>query len=153
MDGSHVGCVAGHAAAAELKKEAMARPSVISCSVFGGRSPLTGKRVGVRHRWDGGAWGVGRCVFCGRYLEQVLEKPKKDLSLEQAVAVGVAEGDKATWRPVWEAGRYGVTRGWYVRRQPAGSWGFEWMMDGNGDAARFETEDAARAAIISEVQK
>jgi hypothetical protein len=131
----------------------MSRPSVISCSVFGGRSPLTGKRVGERHRWDGGAWGVGRCVFCGRDLEQVLEKPKKDLSLEQAIAVGAAEEDKASWRPVWEPGRYGAASGWYVRRQPIGSWGFEWMLDERGDAARFDTEGMARAAIIAEAQE
>jgi hypothetical protein len=131
----------------------MARPSVISCSVFDGRSPRTGKRVGERHRWDGGAWGIGRCVFCGNYLEQVLEKPKKELSLEQAIADGVAEGDKAAWRPVWEPGRYGATTGWYVRRQPIGTWGFEWMLNGTGDAARFDTQGSAHAAIIAEAQK
>lgn len=61
----------------------MTRPYVIACSVFGGRSPKTGKLVGARHRWSGGSygnWGKGRCDFCGRTLDQVLdvkkEKPK-----------------------------------------------------------------------------
>lgn len=69
----------------------MTRPSVISCAVFGGRSPNTGKPVGSRHSWSGGSWGEGRCRFCGRYLEEVLEKPKppKDDSLEAAIARSV----------------------------------------------------------------
>lgn len=67
----------------------MSRPAVISCRVFGGRSPLTGKPVGERHRWSGGAWGKGRCEFCGRYLEDVLEKPPKTpLTLAQAIDKG-----------------------------------------------------------------
>jgi len=49
------------------------RPSVISCRVFGGRSPSTGLTVGSRHRWPDG-WGKGQCLFCGKYLEDVLEK-------------------------------------------------------------------------------
>lgn len=55
------------------------RPSVIACSVFGGKSPITGKLVGTRHRWSGGkgGWGVGTCDFCHRTLEQVLKKPEK----------------------------------------------------------------------------
>lgn len=52
------------------------RPTVIACCTFGGRSPKTGKRVGERHRWDGGAWGKGQCEFCGRCLDQVLTKPQ-----------------------------------------------------------------------------
>lgn len=52
------------------------RPSVIACSVFGGRSPKTGKRVGSRHRWSDGA-GKGRCDFCGKTFDQVLTTPKK----------------------------------------------------------------------------
>lgn len=68
----------------------MSRPSVISCRVFGGRSPLTGKPVGERHRWSGGAWGQGRCEFCGRYLEDVLEKPAKPGS-SQAVEKGTSQ--------------------------------------------------------------
>jgi hypothetical protein len=68
----------------------MTRPSVIGCGVFGGRSPLTGKPVGERHRWSGGKWGEGRCKFCGRYLEDVLEKPKKeDLESHKKTAMGV----------------------------------------------------------------
>lgn len=72
----------------------MSRPSVISCSVFGGRSPLTGKPVGERHRWGGGAWGKGSCDFCGRYLDDVLEKPAKcEISLDQAIKRGELQGD------------------------------------------------------------
>ena len=52
------------------------RPIVISCRVFGGRSPKTGRPVGQRHRWSGGAWGKGDCEFCGRTLEEVQEKPE-----------------------------------------------------------------------------
>lgn len=70
----------------------MARPAVISCRVFGGRSPLTGKPVGERHRWSGGAWGLGRCEFCGRYLEDVLEKPARpELTLDQAIEAGAVQ--------------------------------------------------------------
>lgn len=130
-----------------MKGKRMARPHVISCSVFGGRSPVTGKRVGERHRWDGGSWGEGRCIYCGRYLEQVLEKPKADLSLDQAVAIGSAAKDLALWHPHWEPGRYGVQAGWYVKREPKGSWAVEWMVDVHGDVARFDSEDGARAAI------
>ncbi len=54
----------------------MTRPPVQWCSVMGGRSPLTGKKVGIRHRWGGGEWGKGRCDFCGHYLDEVLVKPK-----------------------------------------------------------------------------
>lgn len=54
----------------------MTRPYVIPCSVFGGYSKRTYKKVGERHRWTGDKWGEGRCEYCGRYLEQVLEKPK-----------------------------------------------------------------------------
>lgn len=52
----------------------MARPTVLPCSVFGGRSPLTGKRVGERHRWPHG-WGKGACLFCHHFLEDVLRRP------------------------------------------------------------------------------
>ncbi len=50
------------------------RPYVLPCRVFGGRSPKTGERVGTRHRWDGGKWGEGRCVYCGHSLEEVLKR-------------------------------------------------------------------------------
>lgn len=70
----------------------MARPSVVSCRVLGGRSPLTGKPVGERHRWSGGAWGQGRCEFCGRCLEDVLEKRvKSELTLDQAIEAGALQ--------------------------------------------------------------
>lgn len=60
------------------------RPVVISCAVFGGRSPKTGKLTGERHRWSGGAWGKGRCEFCGRMLDEVLGAPdQKPWQVEQ----------------------------------------------------------------------
>lgn len=66
----------------------MSRPAVIPCSVFRGRSQKTGKLVGERHRWPDG-WGEGRCEYCGRYLEQVLEKPKPaQMTLDEAVKAG-----------------------------------------------------------------
>jgi hypothetical protein len=49
------------------------RPAVRGCY---GRNPKTGKKVGERHRWPNG-WGKGRCEFCGKFLEDVLEKPAK----------------------------------------------------------------------------
>lgn len=52
------------------------RPHVRPCSLFGGRSPLTGKKVGERHRWEDGD-GKGRCEFCGRYKDDVMSKPEK----------------------------------------------------------------------------
>lgn len=59
------------------------RPFVLRC---GGRSPLTGKKVGERHRWGGGGWGKGHCDFCGRTLEQVLSKPAPaEITLEKAL--------------------------------------------------------------------
>lgn len=125
----------------------MKRPTVISCRVFGGRSPLTGKPVGERHRWDGGAWGVGRCEFCGHTLDEVLQKPKQGLSLEQAIEAGITQEDEAGWRPSWEPGQYGVTKGWYIRRKAVGHWGFEWMRDARGNALRLDTKEDALTAI------
>jgi len=49
------------------------RPAVRGCF---GRNPKTGKNVGERHRWPNG-WGKGSCEFCGKFLEDVLEKPGK----------------------------------------------------------------------------
>lgn len=103
----------------------MNRPAVISCSVFSGRNPLTGKRVGKRRRCGGGSWGVGCCEFCGRNLSDVLEKPVQKISLEQAIRNGLGKGDKAEWHPHWEAGHSGSETGWYIKRQLEGSWGLE----------------------------
>lgn len=50
------------------------RPTVRPCSIFHGRSPLTGKRVGQRHRWSGPAWGQGRCLYCYRTIDEVLQR-------------------------------------------------------------------------------
>jgi len=49
-----------------------ARPpfGIFPCSVMGGRSPKTGRPVGSRHRWSGGQWGRGMCLFCFKSLEQ-----------------------------------------------------------------------------------
>ena len=58
------------------------RPALRACF---GRSPKTGKKVGERHRWPSG-WGKGRCEFCGKFLQDVLERPAvanaTDLPLE-----------------------------------------------------------------------
>ncbi len=70
----------------------MKRPTVISCRVFGGRSPLTGKPVGERHRWSGGAWGQGRCEFCGRFLADVMEKPSKTTPLSRKTTLESEHG-------------------------------------------------------------
>ena len=51
------------------------RPFVLPCSIFGGKSPITGKRVGERHRWSEGN-GKGYCEFCGRYKDDVMSKMK-----------------------------------------------------------------------------
>lgn len=48
------------------------RPDMRKCY---GKSPNSGKAVGERHRWLNG-WGKGRCFFCGRYLDELLVKPK-----------------------------------------------------------------------------
>ena len=51
------------------------RPFILPCSIFGGKSPATGKRVGSRHRWSEGN-GKGYCEFCGRHRDDVLSKLK-----------------------------------------------------------------------------
>lgn len=53
------------------------RPIILSCYTQGGRSPVTGKPVGTRHRWSGGKWGEGTCDFCHKTLEQVKYRPAK----------------------------------------------------------------------------
>jgi hypothetical protein len=50
----------------------MTRPTIRKCY---GRNPRTGHGVGERHQWPNG-WGRGRCNFCGRYLEDLFEKPE-----------------------------------------------------------------------------
>ena len=61
------------------------RPFVLPCSIFGGRSPITGKRVGQRHRWD----NYGRCDFCGRDKEAVLSHQKKpEKTLDEIIEGG-----------------------------------------------------------------
>lgn len=53
------------------------RPHVIACSVFGGRSPKTGQRVGSRHRWSEGG-GKGRCEFCHKTRDDVMSQLAPD---------------------------------------------------------------------------
>ena len=41
-----------------------------------GISPKTGRRVRRRHRWPkyragGGKWGEGRCLYCGKRVEDL----------------------------------------------------------------------------------
>lgn len=61
------------------------KPFVVGCGAFGGRSKKTGQPVGERHRWPNG-WGQGRCEYCGRYLEEVMSKPKpRERTLEDIV--------------------------------------------------------------------
>lgn len=43
---------------------------IFPCSIMGGRSPKTGRPVGSRHRWSGGQWGRGMCLFCFKSLGQ-----------------------------------------------------------------------------------
>jgi len=38
-----------------------------------GRSNKTGKQVGARHSWHPNKWGEGRCNWCGRFLQNMLE--------------------------------------------------------------------------------
>jgi len=125
----------------------MARPSVIGCNVFGGRSPLTGKPVGERHRWSGGKWGEGRCEFCGRNLEDVLEKPKKELTLEQAIAKANAEAKQYDWTPVFDKGEHRSKRGWYAKRKPKNHWGTEWLHDHKGKLVVLDTRNEIQTAI------
>lgn len=74
-----------------------ARPTLRKCY---GTNPRTGKGVGERHRWSDYAsrstssresWGKGRCDFCGRYREDLLEKPKPP----EPVAGSAAHLDRA----------------------------------------------------------
>lgn len=126
------------------RKDTLSRPSVIACSVFGGRSPKTGLAVGERHRWGGGAWGVGRCDFCGRYLADVLEKPKTELSLDHTIELGKAVGDEGLWRPSYHPGGQGSTKGWYIKRGPA--WRPEWFKNADEEVVRFDSEEQAKLA-------
>lgn len=58
------------------------RPFVLPCSIFGGRSPLTGKKVGERHRWSDGN-GKGRCDFCGHYKDRVMSTVQPEAAQSQ----------------------------------------------------------------------
>ncbi len=125
------------------------RPRVIGCGVFGGRSPRTGLPVGERHRWNGGAWGEGSCVYCGRSLKDVLEKPATELSLDEAIARGEAEGAAPAWRPSFYEGRPSTPKGWYVQRPGPGNCGTEWMRNPDGTLVRRDTEAQARGVIAA----
>lgn len=68
----------------------MTRPYVRGCY---GRSPHSGKPVGQRHSWPMG-WGKGYCEYCGRTLEDVLEKPAARKMLSQRrLKVGMSKHD------------------------------------------------------------
>lgn len=123
-----------------------ARPSVIKCSALGGTNPKTGRRVGERHRWGGGAWGVGRCDFCGRYLEDVLEKPNSELTLAQALHAGEAKSREGDWHPSYWKGDFGIAVGWYVKRLVDGQ-RLEWLNDAAGSILRFDSETEALKAV------
>lgn len=125
----------------------MRRQEVISCGVLGGRSPKTGKPVGERHRWSGGAWGVGTCIFCGRYLEEVLRAPAQTLSLEAALQKGEQEARQDCWQATYWAGDFGIPSGWYVMRRLVGT---EWLKGSDQKLRRFETQAEAEEAISKE---
>lgn len=131
------------------RKTLVSKPTVISCNVMGGRNPRTGERVGSRHRWSGGAWGVGRCDFCGRYLDDVLEKPKQEISLDRAISLGETSGNEFDWAPHYDNGEHGSISGWYIRRQSKESFGPDWMRDAQGKLLRFETREMAEDAITT----
>lgn len=60
------------------------RPFILPCSIFGGRSPKTGKKVGQRHRWDG---MFGRCAFCGHSKDEVMSRPERcESTLDEVLA-------------------------------------------------------------------
>lgn len=126
----------------------MSRPAVISCAVLGGRNPKTGIPVGERHRWSGGAWGQGHCIYCRRHLEDVLVKPERELTLDQALARGDAEAAADAWRPTYWGGQLGIDRGWYVQRQGAGG-GVDWLLGADGELVRRETEAEALGAAAA----
>lgn len=107
---------------------------------------MTGKPVGERHRWGGGAWGVGRCEFCGLHLHEVLEKPKKGMSLEKAIALGEAAGSVNDWRPSYWNGKHGIAMGWYIQR--GNVFAPQWLMDASGDPVRCDSEDEAKSVIV-----
>lgn len=70
------------------------KPFVLGCSVFGGRNPKTGRRVGSRHQWELGN-GRGRCNFCGNWKDGVMSHPKpKEMTLAEAIKRGEIEDDE-----------------------------------------------------------
>jgi hypothetical protein len=48
-----------------------------------GVNPKTGKGVGSRHRWNGGSWGKGNCIYCLRRLEDVQYEVEYNLKGEK----------------------------------------------------------------------
>lgn len=124
----------------------MGRPTVIGCGVFGGRSPRTGRAVGERHRWGGGAWGVGRCEFCGKYLEDVLEKREVRIGLEEAIARGEVEAGDGRWEIAFWDGSMGIEKGWYGKRKAAGG-ATEWLRNNEGELLRWRSREEADQAM------
>jgi hypothetical protein len=46
------------------------------CMSMGGTSPRTGNPVWSRHSWSG-AWGEGRCRFCGYTLDDLRREAER----------------------------------------------------------------------------
>lgn len=124
----------------------MTKPYLISCSMAGGRSRKTGLPVGQRHRWSGPKWGEGKCIFCGRDLQELLQQPSEPISMQRAIANDQAEAARSDWHATFWDGSYASPRGWYIVRKPA-SGATEWLYDAEGKLVRRDTEEAARAAI------
>lgn len=124
----------------------MSKPSLISCSVSGGRSRKTGKPVGQRHRWSGPKWGEGTCIYCGRDLQELLERPGEAVSMARAIANDQAAADRADWHVTYWDGSYASPKGWYVVRKPANGC-TEWLRDAAGELVRRDTEAEARTAV------
>jgi hypothetical protein len=124
----------------------MARPTVIGCGALGGRSPRTGQPVGERHRWSGGAWGEGACIYCGRELEQVLRKQEAELTVAQALASNDAEVMEFEWHPTYWKGGHGSAAGWYVKRKSEVG-GTEWLRNAAGVLVQTASKAEALLAI------
>lgn len=98
----------------------MPRPRLRPCNALGGRSPLTGARVGTRHRWPDG-WGQGACLYCHHTLAQVRGERVVAEDAPSLPAAGAAVprrrcADLLAWR------RRAGARGIATRRQERTSW-------------------------------
>jgi hypothetical protein len=80
-------------------------------------------------------------------LDDVLEKPKQEVSLDRAIAIGEASGSKFDWAPHYDKGEHGSVKGWYIKRQTG--FGPDWMRDAQGKLMRFDTKKMAEGAITT----